>query len=129
MSALFDAEELKRRVAASESQLRSSAEGDRERSTQLLELLEAVETSLVHNQERIYRLEEKQGRALEAFQRLRNPLQDSLVGPPRPLSRWVSPKSHEARAQLVDRLDALDAMMKGGVPACRGRRRLRVAWR
>ena len=64
MAAVFDIAEMKQRVAATGSKLSAAAQGERERSSELLQHLEAVEKTLVQNQQQIRRLEERQGRAL-----------------------------------------------------------------
>ncbi len=111
MAAVFDIAEMKQRVAATGSKLSAAAQGERERSSELLQHLEAVEKTLVQNQQQIRRLEERQGRALDDFQQLRDPLHDTLKGPPHLLWRCFSPKSFAARADLIVKLDAINSMM------------------
>ena len=48
MAAVFDIAEMKQRVAATGSKLSAAAQGDRERSSELLQHLEAVEKTLRH---------------------------------------------------------------------------------
>ncbi len=111
MAAIFDIVEMKRRAAATESKLSVAVQDDRERNAQLLQLLESVETTLVDNQQRIHRLEEGHARAREEFQKLRNPLQDTLIGSPNRRWRWFPPATSTARADLIDRLDSINAIM------------------
>ncbi len=111
MAAVFDIAEMKQRIAATGSKLSAAARDEREGSSQLLQHLEAVEKTLVHNQQQIRRLEEQQGWALEKFQQLRVPLHDTLTGPPHLLWRCFSPKSFTARADLIVKLDAINSMM------------------
>ncbi len=114
MAAVFDIAEMKQRVAATGSKLSAAAQGERERSSELLQHLEAVEKTLVQNQQQIRRLEERQGRTLDEFEQLRDPLHDTLIGPPHLLWRCFSPKSFAARADLIVKLDAINAMRNPG---------------
>ncbi len=108
---VFDITDMKQRVDATGSKLSAAAQDERERNAHLLRVLEAVENTLAHNQQHMRRLEQEQGRALEEFQQLRKLLHDMQIGPQHLLWRILHRKSFAARADLIDRLDAIISMM------------------
>lgn len=118
MAAVFDEvldhAEIQQRVAASQSKLRAAAYGERARNTQMLQVLERVEKTLVHNQRCIDSLEDSHDRTLEAFRTLRDLLRDRQMGPLRQLRRCLFRRSYAARADLIARLDGLIAAMTEG---------------
>ena len=109
--AAFDITDMKKRVDATGSKLSAAAQDERERNAHLLQVLEAVENTLAHNQQHMRRLEQEQGRTLEEFQQLRKLLHDMQIGPRHLLWRFLHRKSFAARADLIDRLDAIISMM------------------
>lgn len=111
MAAVFDIAEIKHRTAATGFRLSSAAQNERERNAQLLEVLEAVEKTLVHKQQPVQRLERHQDLALKELQWLSDVLHNTQIGPPRLLWRLLYPKSFEDRADLIDRLDAIISIM------------------
>ena len=111
MAAVFDIAEIKHRTAATGSRLSSAAQNERERNAQLLEILEAVEKTLVHKQQPVQRLERHQDLTLKELQRLSDVLRNTQIGPPRLLWRLLYPKSFKDRADLIDRLDAVISIM------------------
>lgn len=109
MAAVFEIAQMKmkQRVAATESKLSAVAQAKQERSAHLLEVLEAVETTIAHNQQHIRRLEEEQARTLGEFQQLKSLLHDLQNGRPPLLWRCFYRKSLAARADLINRLEAI----------------------
>lgn len=123
MAAVFDIAEMKQRVAATESKLSAVAHAKQERSAHLLEVLEAVEATIAHNQQHIGRLEAEQARTLGEFQQLKSLLHDLQNGRPPLLWRCFYPKSHAARADLINRLDAIiSGMGRDGATAAEANR-------
>jgi len=108
---VFDISDMKQRVDATGSKLNAAAQDERERNAHLLQVLEAVENTLTHNHQHMRRLEQEQGRTLEEFQQLRKLLHDMQIGPPHLLWRFLHRKSFAARADLIDRLDAIISTM------------------
>ena len=102
---------MKQRVDATGSKLSAAAQDERERNAHLLQVLKAVENTLAHKQQHMRRLEQEQGRTLEEFQQLRKLLHDMQIGPRHLLWRILHRKSFAARADLIDRLDAIISMM------------------
>jgi hypothetical protein len=111
MAAVFDIAEMKQRVAATGSKLNAVAQAKQERGAHLLEVLEAVETTLAYNQQHICHLEEKQVHTLEEFRQLECLLHDLQNGRPPLLWRCFYPKSIAARADLISRLEAITSGM------------------
>ena len=109
--AVFDITDMKQRVDATGSKLSAAAQDERERNAHLLQVLEAVENTLTHDHQHMRRLEQEQGRTLEEFQQLRKLLHDMQIGPRHLLWRRLHRKSFAARADLIDRLDAIISMM------------------
>ncbi len=121
MAAVFDIAELKQRVASREWQLSPTKQNERGRNAQLLEILEAVERTLVQNQRHIRFLTKEQGLALQEFKRLRNLLPEIQIERPNLLWRIFHPRSLAARRELVERLEAITSAMNaesGGRSEC-----------
>jgi hypothetical protein len=107
MVAVYDIAELKQRVASREWQLSSIEMEERGCNAQLLEMLEAVERTLVQNQRHIHFLKKKTGLALEEFKRLRDLLPEMRIDRPNLLWRIFHPRSLAARHELVERLETI----------------------
>ena len=121
MAAVCDIAELKQRVASCEWQLSPTKQNERGRNAQLLEVLEAVERTLVQNQRHIRFLTKEQGLALEEFKRLRDLLPEIQIDRPNLLWRIFHPRSLAARRELVERLEAITSAMNaesGGRSEC-----------
>lgn len=111
MVALYDIADLKQRVASRKWQLSAIEQEDRGRNAHLLEVLEAVERTLVQNQRYIHRLKKEQGLARQEFKRLRDLLPEMRIERPNPLRRIFRPSSVAARRELVERLESITSAM------------------
>ena len=111
MVAFYDIADLKQRVASREWQFSAMEQEERGRNAQLLEVLEAVEKTLVQNQRYIHRLKKEQGRALQEFKRLRDLLPEMRIDRPNLLRRIFRPSPVAARRELVERLESITSAM------------------
>lgn len=109
MAAVFDIADMKQRVAATQSKLSESAQDKRERGAHFMTVLAAAEKTLAHNQQHIDRLEREQDRTLDDVTRLRRLLHDMENARRLRLWRCFHPKAVTARAEAIERLDAIIA--------------------
>ncbi len=87
-------------------------EEERERNTKLTDVLDSVETTLERYRQQGRRLEGYKGQALIELQQLKIALDRTRSGPPRLIWRVFDPRSFAERAGLIDRLDAVIAVME-----------------